>query len=364
MSTISSQMNIPKTISVGFQKRDDTYTKMLAYVIYTDAKGVLRKENSWNSWRDKKIKAEEFKNEPTSGFVLNKKVGGYKSDWNMRSAYIRIYDPRGFEFEITVENLLFILQETSAIKGKGLDGEFVYAWHGKDLVLLPVDSAEYKACSDFTSKQSQKVGKKEMVEGFTYLMKDMTNVMYLGRHDYIEFGWRKNISKPMHIFLTLDTKEPSYIVQSGFTKLAEQTSTSVSSDFADAYDNFKKSSYYGKITGVKLKNAKFKFNKDNLRWGNSSCGSFLLEETDGSFKKIQINKETKYNSEKNEYELIGFYYYQSEIFIPKLNEKNDCDIPNVKGEWDYWDRKPKKLVSLEEIEKLNLKKIYLVSLLI
>ncbi len=346
MSTISSKMNIPKNINVGFQKREDTYTKMLAYVIYTDEKGVLRKENSWNSWRDKKIKAEEFKNEPTSGFVLNKKVGGYKSDWNMRSAYIRIYDPRGFEFEITVENLLFILQETSAIKGKGLDGEFVYAWHGKDLVLLPVDSAEYKACSNFTAKQSQKISKKEMVEGYTYLMKDMTNVMYLGRHDYIEFGWRNNTSKPMHIFLNLDDKDTTYIAQSGFTKLAEQTSSSVSFDFADVYDAFTKSSYYGKITGVKLKKVKFKLNEDNIRWGSGPCGAFLLEETDGSIKKIQINRETKYSPEKAKYELLGFYYYTSDAFVPALNDKNDCEIPPTKGSNDYWNRSPKKLVTL------------------
>ncbi len=46
---------IPEKINVGFQERSDTYTKKLAYVIYFDQKGVLRKEASWNSWRDRKI---------------------------------------------------------------------------------------------------------------------------------------------------------------------------------------------------------------------------------------------------------------------------------------------------------------------
>lgn len=81
---------------MGFQTRNDTYTKKLAYVIYYDEKGKLRKEPSWNSWRDKKIDPEEFDNVPTEGFVLNKKVGGYAGDWgNFRQAYAENNRNRG-----------------------------------------------------------------------------------------------------------------------------------------------------------------------------------------------------------------------------------------------------------------------------
>ena len=48
---------VPNKIHVGYQERSDTYTGRLAYVIYTDEKGKLRKENSWNGWRDKKNRA-------------------------------------------------------------------------------------------------------------------------------------------------------------------------------------------------------------------------------------------------------------------------------------------------------------------
>ncbi len=37
-STVSEKMIIPNTINIGFNKRDDTYTKKLAYIVYTDAK--------------------------------------------------------------------------------------------------------------------------------------------------------------------------------------------------------------------------------------------------------------------------------------------------------------------------------------
>ena len=84
-----------------------------------------------------------------NGFVLNKKVGDYSSGWNHRQAYCRIYDPRNFEFEITIENLLYILENANSIKGKGLEGEFVYGWDGKDLVLMPVESPDYKQIAEY-----------------------------------------------------------------------------------------------------------------------------------------------------------------------------------------------------------------------
>ena len=94
---MNSKLYVPKKLNVGYQERSDTYTGKLAYVVYTDDKGVLRKENSWKNWCNKFI--GEIENKPTSGFVLNKGVGGarYSYGWNARNEYIRIYDPRGRE---------------------------------------------------------------------------------------------------------------------------------------------------------------------------------------------------------------------------------------------------------------------------
>lgn len=44
---------IPKKLAVGFNKRSDTYTGKIGYVIYYDAMNKLRKEASWNSWRER-----------------------------------------------------------------------------------------------------------------------------------------------------------------------------------------------------------------------------------------------------------------------------------------------------------------------
>lgn len=191
-----SSIFIPKTINVGYQNRSGTYTGKLAYVIYYDEKGKLRKETSWNGWRDKNIPNNEYDNIPTEGFVLNKKAGDYSTGWDHRHAYCRVYDPRGFEFEITIENLLYILENANCIKGKGLEGEFVYGWDGKDLVLMPVESPDYKEISEYNKivYNNESIKTKDLILGATYLTKDNKNWIYMGRFETYGSGYTWNES--------------------------------------------------------------------------------------------------------------------------------------------------------------------------
>ncbi len=206
---MNNSILIPNKIRVGFQIRDDTYTKKLAYIIYYDHKGKLRKEASWESWRDEKIDPEEFENVPTEGFVLNKKVGGYANDWgDFRQAYVRIYDPRGFEFEITVPNLLYILEHTSSIKGKGLEGEFVYAWDKTDLLLLPTCAPDYAKLLEINQRRAQvEIKNTDLKIGATYLTKQDAEWTYMGRFDtydtcYLFDGKKFTSYQKMNLYAT------------------------------------------------------------------------------------------------------------------------------------------------------------------
>lgn len=184
----SSQLLIPPRLRVGFNERENTYTGRLAFVIYYDVAGVLRQERSWETWRDKGIEPVEFPNEPTEGFVLNKSVGGVResySRYHARNEYVRVYDPRNWEFEISVANLLFILQEGVCHPGKGLEGSFVYAWDKTKPVLLPVTSQDYKNCVIFTGLKTQNLRMRDLVPGRTYLTKKQDHWVYLGRFDYL-----------------------------------------------------------------------------------------------------------------------------------------------------------------------------------
>lgn len=112
-------------------------------------------------------------------------MGDTCSHWNFRQAYCRIYDPRGFEFEITIENLLYILENTNSIVGKGLEGDFVYGWCGKDMVLLPTNSPDYKDIQEYTNLMYSEttITAKDLSIGKTYRGKDNTFYLYLGKYD-------------------------------------------------------------------------------------------------------------------------------------------------------------------------------------
>jgi hypothetical protein len=331
----SNKMFIPGTIKVGYQNRKGTYTGKLAYVIYFDEKGKLRKEASWKGWRDNKITPNEFSNDPIEGFVLNKGVGGVSdswSFWNTRNEYIRVYDPRDFEFEISVSNLLFILQETSAIKGKGLEGEFVYAWDGTELVLLPVGCEEYKACKVHTALQGKKISKEEIKEGYTYILKDGSNVMYLGRFPFNNITrWNREVFNPIgnkHMFLKLDKiqNEIPYFYDSGFTKVAECTSNSPSANYANARDEFLQSKYYINIAEVKLTANTNAVYSPNYYTTNR----FLIKDGD-KFRIVEVkgaeDRSCCWSSSRKDHS-----FRQSAPFIPQA-KKGNFSLPFVSGKF-------------------------------
>ena len=170
--------------SLTEKNKDDYYKR---YVDMTEEDFVKQQVGDYSTFspnigkisKNKGVIPVEYTNEPLDGFVLNKKVGGYKSDWNFRQAYCRVYDPRGFEFEITIPNLLYILENANSIKGKGLEGKFIYGWDGKDLVLLPEEAPEYKEMVEFTENLSLKVSRKDLKVGGIYLTSSGEKVTFL-----------------------------------------------------------------------------------------------------------------------------------------------------------------------------------------
>lgn len=292
---------IPQKINVGFQNRSGTYTGKLAYIIYFDEKGVLRKEKSWQSWRDKNIENIIHENIPMSGFVLNKKVGDYSTGWNHRQSYVRIYDPRDFEFEITVENLLYILENTNSIKGKGLEGDFVYGWDGKDLILIPTSSPDYAEISEFNKvlHRNKHIKSKDLILGATYKTKDNTEWIYMGRFDYHTIKYER-IEKP-------NTNNYSWYDRYSYETIKK---------------NVNKGKYYF-------------FVKESINWNDEPCLSLLTLKSLGDkfidtissdctenyaelMDKLECRTEySPYDEAKDEY-----LYYNLEEFTEYINKKN------------------------------------------
>ena len=323
---MNDQLFIPSKINIGFQGRTDTYTGKLGYITYWDNKGKLRKEPSWEGWRwkvgdnksiwnqdtrthDEFIVGDEYKpqvfdNSPTEGFVLNKDVGGTRRSygWNARVEKVRVYDPRNFEFEISIPNLLFILQETSAIKGKGLEGKFVYAWSGPELILLPVSSEEYKNSAKYTDLQSKKVTKNDISTGRIYRTKKQDELMYLGKFDWNEFTGYSNPNRLFgHIFY--DVNKNTFRCEKGFTNIGEQLTSESADNYSDIVEEFQNSKYY--LNPVSLTHERIDFNIEAFKsYYNNYCYIFINNE----YYYGYFRHDTTYDRTLNRHILIGYTF--------------------------------------------------------
>lgn len=177
-------MIIPDKLKVGFQERDDTYLGKLAFITYYNMDGSLRGEKSFQSWVNNKIDKEEFENKPQKGYILNKGVKRFSS-FGENNQKIRIFDPRGFEFEITVDNLLEITQYSN-INFQEIEQECIFGWNGNQVYLVPTNISEYK--NHLENKKTQEdvkvFGKKDtLTVGYTYATKSMPYLYYVGKID-------------------------------------------------------------------------------------------------------------------------------------------------------------------------------------
>lgn len=304
---------IPETIKVGFQERSSTYTGKLAYIIYFDEKGKLRKETSWNSWRDKEIPEEDYNNEPTSGFVLNKKAGGYSTGWNHRQTYVRVYDPRGFEFEISVPNLLYILENTSSIKGKGLEGEFVYGWDGADLLLMPVDAPDYKEISEYNKIRhaNRKFLTKDMIPGATYLTKDNEHYIYLGK--FHKYDWDGNKENGKAFFFYYGGNYSGIESMKSLNKIIDVVSEECVENYADLMDKLEGNSSYSPIDPEKDEYVPYTFEEFEERvkdrgwtqvYRHDKVGVSIGRSYRNNKYYASIPGTLPWNSEEREYETI------------------------------------------------------------
>lgn len=347
---MNTKLFIANKIKVGFNKRNDTYSGKLGYVIGYDGK-KWRKETSWEGWRQKNIKPEEYDNVPTEGFVLNKKVGGYDTGWNHRSTKCRVYDPRGFEFEISVENLLFILQECTSHKGKGLDGTFVYSWDGKDLVLLPTSSSDYQESQKFTELQSGKVGVKDLLEGCVYKTKNMTEYIYLGKFNWFEKNYYETeveVSKN-YVFKRLkkEAYHDDYVSFSSLSSIVQRVTDTPVSNYASLLDGFNKSKYSGSLK--KIVEEEFEIPK-KVSYSHSSKKVL----TD-AYLPLGQNKYEVYSVYAND---VEFDYRNYENIIKNygltrkkmlvLNDNGGFDVKTIEAK--TYDK-----ISLTEVKKLGLK---------
>lgn len=252
---------IPKKIRVGFQTRADTFTGKLAYVIYFDEKDKLRKEPSWENWRHKSIPYVDFDNVPMTGFIFNKGVQRYGSSWyGSGRSLIRIYDPRDFEFEINIDNVVNILMHSDVSK-RDITEKCVFAWGGTELILLPINSEEYQQSVAFSARQEQTVNNKDLKQGCRYYIKKSKSneiVTYIGYYkcwEYDTYGWYD--SKTGIVSYGNRDKGKKHVFHNGKKfvfltgdKLSGLVSDDVIDNYAELVEQFQCSLFHSPITSM------------------------------------------------------------------------------------------------------------------
>jgi hypothetical protein len=372
---------IAPKIKVGFQNRSDTFTQKLAYVVYFDEKGKLRKEKSWEGWRDKKIEPQEFENIPTSGFTINKDVKRHNWEWwSSTRTMVRIHDPRGFEFEVTTENLITILMHTDCSK-RGLIGDFVYAWAGTELVLLPTNSVEYQEATKYTTGLSKKIAAKSLIIGATYKhKKNPGEYIYMGRLNYYKYkgsdAYKSEIGSRSeskeHIFYIRNGgkyKTDIFVIESA-PNFAECLNDQCVPDFATLMDRYKSNIYAGQILSAEFVkvdidltehiNEHYPLQEQMTKWHYQNRNVFnnitALRKDGDKYCEVVLGRYS-YNLScdadlRSYYCNPSDYHYYS--FDPQTYELKCHETPRDKGWSGYSWNPPKNLLTAEQAKKLNL----------
>lgn len=182
-------IKIPDSHYIGFQKRGDDELP-LAFMTPdgTDSQAKKRKTtvDSWakNVWgQSQPLPAQSLKNELISGFSLVRSIK--RCGWNGGNVVWRITDPRGFELEISSQNLSQILLYSNINKGEITD-KCIWGRLGADNVLIPEGSDVYQNAVTNTDRTARKVSKKDLKRGMTVLLQNGIIGIYLGSYYTIE----------------------------------------------------------------------------------------------------------------------------------------------------------------------------------
>jgi hypothetical protein len=114
---------------VDEEKYKDYYQKY-SFIVFKEGKKI-RKEYSWNQWRQKEIEPLDILNIPTSGFVLEKQYQRSRDWFGSGRSVWQVKHPQGFIFEITSNNLDAIISNCDIVKGE-IMCECVFAWAGNE----------------------------------------------------------------------------------------------------------------------------------------------------------------------------------------------------------------------------------------
>lgn len=128
---------------VGFKRdryQNDENPRLLGFAVpHDDTKSSKNRRNTVDGWRQKDIEPRTIDNIPTRGFKIQEAVSRHSTS----NKLFRIIDPRGFELEITADNLVDLAVESTIVKGEIID-ECLWAGGKGTIYLASISNPLYK----------------------------------------------------------------------------------------------------------------------------------------------------------------------------------------------------------------------------
>ena len=143
ISTAAELLNglkLPEKYYVGFSRRDPTDSHVLGFATPMDnTKAFEKRKETVDRWRSKEQEPVEIENKPLPGYFFKAIVSRYSTS----NKFFRVHDPRGFDLEISTDNMLHLLTTGIVMQGK-LMGNYIWARRGAENWLLAEDSEQYR----------------------------------------------------------------------------------------------------------------------------------------------------------------------------------------------------------------------------
>lgn len=144
-----------------------------------DSAAKKRKQtvDNWASNASKSGQGQVYDNKPMTGFEIVSWAGRYTTE----NKVARVYDPRGFELEIYIPNLLDLILNTTMVNGVIKD-ELVWIRDGANNRLVPSASGEFKEANTKPVKPKKlrhKPGDIVDSQGSKYLYLGLLDIEYI-----------------------------------------------------------------------------------------------------------------------------------------------------------------------------------------
>ena len=164
----------------AFEKRKGTILNWLAqnvpgrYQQTHDGRSIYVKDDAGNQ------RQEILDNSPMEGFLITDNIK--RTYWGGGNVVFRVTDPRGFELEISSQNLMMLLRNCSIINGS-IQGRCIWGRDGATNVLLHESSDEYKnaAKAAETLKKRKPLPVESLVVGRAYHLSNGDTAVYMGK---------------------------------------------------------------------------------------------------------------------------------------------------------------------------------------